>query len=60
MQVLETLTLLLQAQTASQDSSRARPMLSGKDLARVIKQPEAFDPKDREAACNVARLELAV
>ena len=49
MQVLESVTLLLQTQTAARESSSSKPMLSGKDLARVIKQPEAFDPRDREA-----------
>ena len=57
MQVLESVTLLLQNQAATSAAATAStsvtPMLTGKDLSKVIKQPEGFHPKDRDSELSM-------
>ena len=56
MQVLESVTLLLQNQAAAaavpatgfSAQGASSGMLTGKDLSKIIKQPEPFSPKDRD------------
>ena len=50
-QVLESMTLLLQNQAAS--AAANRPAVSGKDLSKIIKQPEPFSPKDRDSELSL-------
>ena len=49
MQVLESVTLLLQNQIHGSGSSSSSSTLSGKDLAKVLKAPERFSATSREA-----------
>ena len=57
MQVLESVTLLLQNQAAASaattGSTSVTPVITGKDLSKIIKQPEAFHPKDRDAELSM-------
>ena len=57
MQVLESVTLLLQNQAAASaattGSTSVTPVIAGKDLSKIIKQPEAFHPKDRDAELSM-------
>ena len=53
-QVLESVTMLLQNQAATSAAALSnRTAVTGKDLSKIIKQPEPFSPKDRDAELSM-------
>ena len=53
-QVLESVTMLLQNQAATSAAAlNNRTAVTGKDLSKIIKQPEPFSPKDRDAELSM-------